>query len=276
MLGVLGCVRWAVWGGVRERLLTAAVALFYLVLGYAKSPADSYLLPVLPILALAGADLLRVEFLRADLRRRALPAVVGLGVVCLAVPFASSVRQALLMGAHETREIAAEWIRRNLPPGTRIVGEEYGPRLPIAQGRYAEILAEEERRRPGHGMRTRFEMARRPAGEEFWYYQIPAFGRFRGHAAVEEYDLDRFRREGYCIVILSSALYDRYRGRPVEHPRQNAFFESVSAGGDLLARFDSRTPWCCPQGIKARLSEAAARAWGRLGPTLLIYRLRAC
>jgi hypothetical protein len=194
--------------------------------------------------------------------------------VCLVQPLALSVRETLLLAARDTRELAGAWIKAHLPPGSRVVSEPYGPFLPLVPGRIEEIIAEQQRRWPGRGMRLRFERERARGDEGFWYYEMALFSDpFRGRPALEEYDLDRFLNRGYRVVVLSSAGYDRYRRLPERYPVQNAFFDRVSRNGTLLARFDASTGWCCPGTLNARLSEAMARTSGRPGPTLLIYRL---
>jgi hypothetical protein len=245
-------------------------------MGYSRHAAENFLLPALPVLALAGADLLHRVLRWVSAARPAWSrwTAGGIAAACLLPPLAHSVRETALLAARDTRELAGIWITQHLPPGTRIVSEPGGPFLPLSAGRLEEMIAEEERRRPGRGMRLRFQRARAGPGHGFWYYEMPLFSdAFLSRPAVEEYDLDRFLGQGYHVVILSSGVYSRYRRFPDRYPAQNAFFDRVSRNGSLVARFDPFTPWCCPDTLNARLSEAAARAWGRPGPTILVYRL---
>ena len=108
----------------------------------------------------------------------------------------------------------------------------------------------------------------------FWYYEMELFNDpVQGKPVLEEYELDRFLTQGYRIIVLSSGVYGRYRRLPERYPVQNAFYDRVSREGILLARIDPFTPWCCPQSLNERISEGAAKMFGRPGPTLLIYRL---
>ena len=257
-------------------MLAGFAAAFYGWMGYSRVANDHYVLPLVPILALAGADLLRALTASVRVARGSWwPWIAGgLAALCLAQPLARSLRDTLLLAARDTREVAGAWMAGHLAPGTRILSEPYGPFLPVAAGRLDELLAERERQGRGRGMRLRFERARALPGGGFWYAEMPLYAHeYLSRPAMDAYDLDRALDQGYTLVVLSSAVYDRYRRTPERYPVQNAFFRRVTEGGSLLARIGPSTPWCCPQTMNARLSEAAARAWGRPGPTLLIYRL---
>lgn len=276
VLALAGWLRWLVWGGARERLLVGLVATFYGWMGYSRIAADLYILPVYPLLALATADLVAAATAPLRVARPALARVVigALAVVCLLPPLTASVKDTLLLRARETRELAGAWLVGHLPPGTRILSEPYGPRVPVTRGRLDEILADAERRRPGRGMRTRFERDRAPADAGFWYHEMELLtDAVEGQPFLDDYDLDRFLAQGYRVVVLSSAVYDRYRHLPQRYPIQNAFFDRVSREGTLIARFDGWTSWCCATTLNARLSERMAAARGRPGPTLLVYRI---
>jgi hypothetical protein len=93
--------------------------------------------------------------------------------------------------------------------------------------------------------------------------------------AISGYDLDRFLRSGYRVVVLSSAVYDRYRRFPDLYPVQNAFFNQVTKRAALLVEIGPRMAWCCPETLNAQFAEAAARIWGRPGPTLRVYQFPA-
>ena len=276
LLGLAGLARWLFLGGSRERLLAGFVVAFYAWMGYSRIVRPQYLLPLYPVLALAGADLIRVAVVRLwSVRPTVSPVMLGSMItVCLLPPFALSVRETLLLNARDTRELAGAWIAEHLPSGTRILSESQGPFIPLAVGRLEELIVEERQRRPGHGMRLKFEREHTKLGEGFWYYEMPLFSdRFDSRPASEEYDLDKYVSQGYKVVVLSSAVYGRYRRLPDQYPLQNVFFNRVVSSGVLLAHFEPSTPWCCQETLNARLSEVAARVWGHPGPTLLIYQL---
>lgn len=277
LLGILGCGRWLYRGGTRERLLAGFAVAFYGWMGYSRVANEHYVLPVVPILALAGADLVRAAISGrwSSHPRRGAWIVGGLAAVCLAQPLAWTLRETALLPARDTRDLAGGWITEHVAPGTRILSESYGPFLALAPGRLDELIAEEERAHPGRGMRLRYERAQAQARKGYWYNEMQLFAHeFLSQPDVSAYDLDRVLAQRYTIVVLSSTVYGRYRRHPGRYPIQNAFFDRVTRTGRLLIRVDQATPWCCPRTWNERVAEAAAGRWGRPGPTLLVYRLR--
>lgn len=276
LLGIVGCCRWLSRGTQSERLLAGFAVAFYGWMGYSRIANEHYVLPLLPILALAGADVLRATIRGRQLHPRWGPWIVGgLAAVCLAQPLAWSLRETALLAARDTRELAGVWIAEHMAPGTRILSEPYGPFVALAPGRLDELIAERELAQPGRGMRLRYERTQAHPGEGFWYNEMPLYAHeFLGRPAVAAYDLDWALAQGYTVVTLSSVMYDRYRPLPERYPVQNAFYDRVTRTGTLLVRVDRTTPWCCPHTWNERVAEAAARRWGRPGPTLLVYRLK--
>ncbi|MDR7545593.1 MAG: glycosyltransferase family 39 protein, partial [Armatimonadota bacterium] len=275
LAALAGLTRWVVAGGPRERLLGWFVLLYYGWMGSAMHVGDLYILPLYPLLALAGTHLMVEAMGRARAWRPipVPPLAAGLAVLLLAQPSWLTVRGVVLSKAHDTREVAGEWIVEHLPPGTKILSEPYGPFVPLTPGRLDEMIALQERRNPGHGMRLRFDRAQAELGRGYWLHEMELFNDpIAGQPVVEDYDLDRFLREGYRVVVLSSEVFGRYRHFPERYPVQNEFYRRVTEEGTLIARFDAGTPWCCPRTLNARLSEAAAGFFGRPGPTLLVYR----
>ncbi len=276
LTGLAGLGVWLIAGGPKERLLAGFVVFYYVWMGYATHAADFFILPIYPLWVLAGADLLRRLVARLQAVRPKLAAwcIGGLLAVALLPPLFVSLRDTVLLGARDTRELGGAWIAEHIPPGTRVLSEPYGPFLPLSGERVEELIAAEERRNPGHGMRLRHERERAAHEPGFWYHEMELFNDpVQGRPILEEYDLDRFLAQGYRVIVLSSGVYDRYRRLPERYPVQNAFFSRVTRSGTLIARIDPSTPWCCPQSLNERISEGAARMFGRPGPALLIYRL---
>ncbi len=91
--------------------------------------------PVLPILcSLLAVGVVSVALRIVDLRRievwqaAVLIAVVTVGA--LALPIVATLDQALLLSRSSTRELVEAWMVENLPPGARILHEEYTPKPP--------------------------------------------------------------------------------------------------------------------------------------------------
>ncbi len=276
LAGLVGLGRWLIVGRVPERLLAGFVAVYYAWMGYATHVGDFFILPIYPLWVLAGADLLRAIILwLRDVR----PTLVawcagGIAVVFLLPPLVATMKETVLIGARDTRELAGQWIQQHVPAGTRILSEPYGPFVPVSDGRLEELIAAEECRNPGHGMRLRFERERAEFRPGYWYHEMELFNDpVEGRPRTEDYDFDRVLTQRYRFVVLSSGVYGRYRRLPERYPIQNRFFDKVTQKEKLIARFGPDSDWCCPESLRVRLSETAAHMWGRPGPTLLLYEI---
>lgn len=117
------------------------------------------LLPVLPFLALFLAIGLaaiweRLAGLSSAGRRRL--ARTALAAAVLATPAVATATLLVRLSRPTTREVAADWIRAHLPPGSFLVQEQYTPLLtpealfPARKPRFAARLAPEVLRDPAH------------------------------------------------------------------------------------------------------------------------------
>jgi len=193
--GLAGVGRWLVRGGPRERLLGWFAVLYFGWMGSAMHVSDLYVLPLYPLLALAGAHLVMdgVSRVPAWGTPRSPLIVAGLIVLFVGQPVYLTARSVVLSAARDTREVAGQWITGHLPPETRILAEPYAPFVPLSVGRLDEIIAEQESRTPGHGMRLRFDRERAKQGQGYWFYEMELFNDpIAGQPVLEEYNLDRF------------------------------------------------------------------------------------
>jgi hypothetical protein len=116
---------------LEDLFLLGLIALFYLPAEYVKAkPApqpERYIVPCLPFLAIALAELLRV------LSRR-IPVKVGMGVLAtafIAFPLTRTVDLAREV-SNDTREQLAQWMEENIPAGSTVLMDwkPYCPRFP--------------------------------------------------------------------------------------------------------------------------------------------------
>jgi len=130
--GLLGTALMARRGGRAGLFVALSGLLFYAVheAAYLKPAPDwsRYMVPVLPILAIAAAFLLLAPLL--ELRRqpapRWAPLAAGLAVLLLAaLPASIAWRQVCGMET-DTRLQVGTWLKENVPPGTTILSTNYG------------------------------------------------------------------------------------------------------------------------------------------------------
>ncbi len=230
------------WFVARRRPWALVLAGFLLpyvaIVGSWNTQAERYLVPLVPLSVVAAAALAVAVIEAAEarlVRRRAATegpgapapgqarpaAVVGIALAALALGGPLALRLPAVYASREpdTRTRAREWIEANVPAGSLILTEAYGPDLFTAM-RYRRL-----KRSP----RTVRDMLKRLHYERPIYavLDLPVFqvtpersARFysvRAHSLAD-------------IVIVSSSVRDRYRLAPARFGPQLAFYDSLEAG----------------------------------------------
>ena len=126
---LLGLARWLWWHRRIEYALLVGVIAYYAVAGSGKVVFMRYMLPLLPLLCLAAAGLV------VSLGRSA-RGVALLALLVVAPTAWSSWHHSQLLAKTDTRVLAADWIERQIPEGSRVglcCGSDYGyPQLRLA------------------------------------------------------------------------------------------------------------------------------------------------
>ncbi len=228
-LGVASLTGLAWFAAVRRErwaLLLASLAVpFLLVVGSWQMKADRYLLPMVPVAAILGAAAFDAIGAALAPRARALAhAVPALGALACVAPLA------LMLPAHwrtlgtDTRDLARQWIERNLPAHALVVSEMYGPELlaPIkllaADGDVMAQVAKRSGARPVYAVQT---MPMFVVGPE---------------RAVKYYALPRLALADAFVV--TGSIRERYRGEPARYAHQIAFYDSLEARWPKAAHFE--------------------------------------
>ncbi len=216
-LAVAG-LAWALWRRTRLDLMLAPYVIVYFVyIGTWKELADRYLLVIVPLLLLLAARVCVefVDLVRPRARRAAIPVAVAVLAVAFVLPLADSIAFDRALGGTDTREAAREWIQRNVPGGSLIAVENYGPPL------VREDVLEHYRAAGFDPVAYRLLRLKLPAPE------TPDRSR----------DLQRLRRQGVEYVITSSRVRDRVLAAPEEYPTIVAFYAQLDAQAELVREF---------------------------------------
>jgi hypothetical protein len=183
-------------------LLLFTVLAFLLPIGRLQRAADRDVLPILPLLAVCagyGIDRL-LGLVRQALERDSRMKWARLGVILvllavIAIPAINVARHTYLLTQEDTRNIAASWIEANIPAGTAIVTEPYGP----------GIL--------GGASRTSS-----PGGRPAYHIYDLLEGTTDG---IDQFDPESLRpfleQTGAEYVVLSSGYYHRFYNAAMEH-----------------------------------------------------------
>ena len=218
-----------------------------------------WLLPAYPALALlAGAAL--GAFARWLPLRSAAARAVALGValaVVLAQPVAADVRTARLLGRDDTRAMAREFLTEHYRPRLRIVIE------PAVPARYYRLLRPRRRLPPSRKQFVR-GFARDVRETRLDYA-----------ATLRPEAIDRYRRNGYCLVMTMSVIRDRAENSAL--PEARAYYERLERESRVVYRADPYDPGMGPVPFHFDLSyNYYPIAYERPGPEVTVRRLRDC
>jgi hypothetical protein len=167
-------------GRIEDLFVVGMVLLFYLPAEYVKAkPApqpERYIVPCLPFLAIALAELVRRVGTRIPARAAA-PAICAL---LLVMPLTRTVQLAREVKV-DTREKLADWMAKNLPPGSKVLMDwkPYCPQL------------------DDHN------------------FDVEYIPRAR---IIPELDVRQLKASGADYLVLSSLFYDRYFSQPESNP----------------------------------------------------------
>lgn len=192
--GLAGLAALIIRPASRRLALPAAVfaALLWLVVGSWKMAAPRYILPLLPVAAVwAGAG---VALLGSAVGKRAATrrlSTAALAAALAAWPAVGSLQAVSVRGREDSRLAAARWIADQLPEGSTILVERYGPE---------------------------------PDASRYNVLYLP-FHSITPHVYDPAYSLPLYAT--FDAVVLSSQIDDRYLADAREYPAQAAFYGAL-------------------------------------------------
>src|SRR5439155_27180057 len=164
----------------------------------------------------------------------------------------ADVRTGTLLGREDTRQLTREFMAGHVPAGARVVVEPAVP-LGFFGGRYAEGF--------GPPPKTAHDQAGTPT-------------RFiRGLSPART---DRYRRSGYCVVVVMSLVRDR--ALAVRSPAAAAYYRRLARESRILFHASPYRPGAKPVPFDFDFSTHLyyPRAYARPGPDVIVYRLDGC
>jgi len=213
VLAIAG-LAWALWRHTTVDLLLAPYALAYFVyISTWKELADRYLLPILPLLLLFAVRLcLELVDVRPAARRVAAPAVALVLAAAIVAPLAGSIAFDRELSGTDTRARAKAWVESNVPAGSVVATENYGPPL---------VRLSDEKYYRGAGRGT-------PA-YRILRLRLPAPG-----VPNPSHSLDWLRERDADYVIVSSKVYERVLAAAAAYPELAAFYRTLDEDAELV------------------------------------------
>jgi len=223
VVALLGMVYFA---AIRGRPWAIVLAVFLIVYGAAIATwsmrAERYLLPVLPVaLLFVGAGLQALLKARAMSRTTTL-AAAAVATLVLAATVVASYPRMLERLEPDPRSEARRWIELNVPRGSFIVSEPYGPSLVSPLQLWSDAS----------------DIPRHIAEDEqvsLYAVQMLPMYQVEPERSAVFYDMRLYRMAD--VVITSSAVRSRYVKEPGTFSQHVAFYDSLDAEFKMLAEF---------------------------------------
>lgn len=243
---------WSLW---RHRpvdaLILAFVIPYLLWISLSKLLFARYLLPIIPSLLVLGGRVLweaidRLPGSVSSQQRRWAGSVLVL--VLMVQPLVTSLRHNALLSQPDTRTEAAEWIRTNIPAGSRIAADWRVHTPPID-----------------------YDVNISYRGEDLYQVEVV------GGNGLSDHPLDWYRSQGFDYLITTSFITDiRLRDEHMDATRRQ-FYTAIAAEMSLIKHF---APY--PEGqpkppsVFEQIYGPATSLWEleQPGPVLLIYQVQ--
>lgn len=179
----------------RSKLLLIAFfsVLYFLVMGKSRLFFARFTLPVVPFLCIfSAAGLMFIaEYIS---HRKKIVVVTTVLLLAILQGLIFSLRHDYLISKTDTRIIARDWIKENVPPGSKILIETYGPNLKDFKN-----------------------------GKPLNGYQVK--GGLVGQ--LPQKSIKDYKREGYEYIVTSSFVSDRYTRSPEIYKKEIDFYASL-------------------------------------------------
>lgn len=228
----------------RKLLLILCFPLFYyLLLGAMKLFFVRFAIPLIPHLCILSAyGVISLAGRLSYMHRRVALTLLILVSISQGVIF--SCKHNYLISKTNTRILARNWINNNLPHGSKIVTEGYGPSLEVYydKGRFMENINN---------------------------HQVEKVGK-----KLSQSSLDEYKQQDINYIITSSYVSKRYLDHPDKYTKENEFYITLEKEANQIFK---TTP--SQRKVPFYLDEVYSPFWNifvldRPGPTITIFQIR--
>jgi len=259
-----GAVALAVRDWRRAVVLVPPLVLFLLFMGTQDRYFARWLLPIYPFLCLLAAYGALQAL--AWLRRPAWAVAVASALLC-AQGLVFAIHNDVVLARDDTRQLARDWMVKNVPAGTKVVIE------PVMPDAWASDPGRALRGTTGNGARW----AKWPTSRS----RINPDGTLRKGGLgpivkLEDYErtlfpqlVRQYAERGYCTVLTGSTQFGRALAEPEDVPRAIKYYDELKRSGRVV--FAERQP---VRTFSFDFSfNSYPLAFDRPGPEIVIYRL---
>lgn len=280
LLGLAGIISLAT-AGDRGKIFVSFPVVFYVVLVFRSQDFARYVLPLVPFFAIGAAYFVFhvfPHFVKVPAVRRAGWAIAVVLILPTAV---KSIKADAIFSSVDTRIKAAEWIGKNLAPGTRLACDSTVFRPAIKQP-YSQLEEKEwslANQRGLEGLKGRkLELALKAADKNekgyplyFLFSDPAAQGQFLDTLPAIPFDLAVLKKEGIEYVVVngqyrSSAEEEFLKILELQGARVKDF--SPYLDGEFRDSSDTVDATCIPVSGRELFSRVSA------GPAMRIYKIK--
>ncbi len=249
----------------------ALAPILYIAFVYQFMPIeDRYILPVVPVLAIAGGYAVDRLLQTGRDRQWARSLTAAVVFLVLAYPAATAVQLAHLLAKSDTRELARDWIHAHLAPSTRIAYNITGLYLVSTQ----KSLAERQRLDPG-SLRSRDRALLQYGDSSDIRPKLglePAFHTMQ----IDQLDPELQEEEGLWRYLRENG-FTHYAVQVLTEARSPPLLERARREGELVASFRSLDSEMNPINLRRTVVIQYPSYWfftmRSFGPVVEIYRL---
>jgi 4-amino-4-deoxy-L-arabinose transferase-like glycosyltransferase len=218
------------FGAIRKRSWAIVLAAFFLpymiaVVSWAMK-ADRYLMPVLPIILLFAGGMF-AEGIRSAWLTRVGPGrrfgIIALAILLFAIPVLAKFPEHMKRLKPDTRTEAKKWIEANIPAGSYILTEYYGP----------ELFGPKELRSLEFDLMQ--EMLSRKTDVPLYAVQVLPLMQVMPERSGVFYDLSLY--DAVDVIIISGGARSRYLMEPKRFHLQVAFYENLERRFEKVREF---------------------------------------
>jgi len=218
-------------------VLFVFIAFFYAVLCHSSQRAERYVLPIVPLLLLSGAWFLREMFLKYKVFNSKKSLFLVIASILVILPSAVRVGYSdYLFLQKDSRTIACEWIKNNIPYGAMIavdVTSDAYPRLAQSRKQLAELKKYTERavfKRPRGAVEKKLDLQLKNPFYPRETYELsflkynPGIG-FTSTFPDLPFKWEDIRKKKIQYIVIGGSVYIS---------EFNNFFERIGANAELL------------------------------------------
>lgn len=247
IVGVMRRLKLAVKARDPMSILLLSFPLFYviIIIAVTNNRFIRYVLPLVPFLALFGAEAILVLWTRLRQVRWGRPLVILMVLAAIVLPLTNSIQHDLILTREDTRTLANEWIEASIPEGSEIAVDwlVHGPPLSSLE----QIVPHSDR-----------------------VYDVHVIG----GSGLSDQTVAWYKDQGIDYMIASSFIYMWWTENL--YPERHAFYNSLGDYFTLVQTFRSHEGDSEPPYIFDEIYGPVISLWQRVrpGPTLKIYRIQ--